>query len=322
MTSRLTTLAIVLFWLLSMTWLVATKVVPALQQGTPPDLRDEFARQQAAPPPPVAWNLYWNDQAIGYTVSQAFSDQDEPAEFRSVMQLEQIPVNEVAREFLGSLSLLTTSIFGKDNARIDLTVATRLRLDWQSELDGFESAVRMPDLDEPLIVRGNRTDEGRLRLSLHTGGTTIEVPQDFALPPKSRYAEALNPRSRMLGLKLGQRWTTPVVNPLLPSNQTVRLVESHVESRETIIWQQQPLQTHLIVYRYDSGSGAASRAAVGKAWVADDGLVVRQELPIGNATIRFERATDDTARELGKMLDRLTFEKFLRSPAPKIDSPE
>src|SRR5689334_2207688 len=136
MTSRAFTIFVVAFWLLSMTWLVKTKIGPALQYGTPPDLRDEFAEKGDAPPPPVAWDLTWNDEPIGVTVSQAYTDDGEPAEFRSLVQLRNLAVKEVAHEFLGGMSFLADTLLGSANARIDLTIATRLRLDWESELEG------------------------------------------------------------------------------------------------------------------------------------------------------------------------------------------
>jgi hypothetical protein len=164
-----------------------------------------------------------------------------------------------------------------------------------------------------LFVRGQRTEDDRLRLTLVSGDSAIEVPQEFNLPPKARYAEAFSPRTRMQGLSVGQQWTTPVVNPLATSS-SVRLVESLVESRETITWQDAPVETFVVVYRYDSGSGAAARDPVGKVWVRDDGLVLRQELPIGSARIRFERTSDERARELGVALERLPFDRQLQRP--------
>src|SRR4051794_22985326 len=103
MNSRPFSLLIIGFLLVFIGWLISTKVLPALQQGTPPDIREEFTKRDEAPPPPVAWELFWNDKPIGTSVSQAYSDEGEPAEFRSLVQLHQLSVNEVAREFLGVL---------------------------------------------------------------------------------------------------------------------------------------------------------------------------------------------------------------------------
>jgi hypothetical protein len=314
MSQRLYPIAIVAFWLLSMAWLISTKVLPAFQQGSPPDFRDEFAKKAEAAPPPVAWDLLWNEKSIGTAVSQAYSDDGEPAEFRSLVEFHDLAVRDVMHELLGGLSFLADSLLGGGQSRVDLTIATRLRLDWEGELGGFESAVTSGDGQDLLFLRGTRTEEDRLKLTLRANDTAFDVPQEFNLPPKARYAEAFSPRTRMQGLVVGQRWTTPVVDPLA-SSSSVRLVESLVESRETITWQNQPIETFLVIYRYDSGSGAAARDPVGKVWIrCDDGLVIRQELPIGSARVRFERTSDQQASELGVELERQAFDQHLHRP--------
>lgn len=314
MTNRFYTFSIVAFWLLAMGWLIGTKVLPALQQGTPPDYRAEFVREAAGPPPPVAWELFWNEKPIGTSVSQAYTEAGEPAEFRSLVHFRQVAIGEVLREFLGGLSSFAAPLFGNDRTRVDATIATKLRLDWEGELDGFDTTVRAGDSTDLILLRGKRTEEDRLRLTVISGETTIDVPQEFSLPPKSRYAEAFSPRSQMQNLTVGQRWTMPVVNPLA-SSDAVRLVESLVESRETITWHDVPIETFLVVYRYDSGSGASARAPVGRSWVRDDGVILRQELPIGKAKVRFERITDELAHELGTVLEASKFEKYLHRRA-------
>jgi len=315
-TRSLYTFAVVAVWLISMAWLVTTKVVPALRQGTPPDYRDEFAKTKEAPPPPVAWDLFWNDKPIGMTVSRAYLAQGEPSEIRFLVQFENLEVREVLRELLGGLSFLAASIFGNENLQLDMTIATRLRLDWDGELQGFDTVVKAGDAMDLLALRGQRTEEDRLRISAFTGDDIDEsaaahLAQEFNLPSKTRMAEAFSPRTRMQNLWVGQKWTTPVVNPLATSG-SVRLVESSVEKRETITWHDQEVETFLVVYRYDAGSGSASRTAVGKAWVRDDGLVVRQELPIGNAAVRFERTDDARAVELAGVLEGSQFDQKLR----------
>jgi hypothetical protein len=316
MTSRLYTICVVAFWLVATGWLFTTKIWPALAQGTPPDYREEFAVKPAAPPPPVAWDLYWNEEQVGHTVSQAYASEGEPSEMRSVVEFKRLAVSEVARELLGGFSLLTQSLLGDSRVRIDVTIATRLRLDWEGELQTFETAIAAPGAIDLLLLRGARTEEDRLRLTVLTSGdeaSAVAVPQELNLPSKARFAEAFSPRTRMTGLSVGQRWTTPVVSPLSTSG-SVRLVESVVEKRETITWQEQPVEAFIVVYRYDAGSGAAAREPVGRAWVRDDGLIVRQELPIGKARVQLERTSDERAVELGEALRASRFDlHFKRS---------
>src|SRR5207253_756081 len=108
---------------------------------------------------------------------------------------------------------LADTLLGDASTRIDLTIATKLRLDWEGELAGFESSARTSHGLDLVFVRGSRTEDDRLRLTLVSGDSTFDVPQEFSLPPKSRYAEAFSPRTLMKDLSLGQKWTTPVVNP-------------------------------------------------------------------------------------------------------------
>jgi len=309
-TTRLYAIGVVALWLLAMGWLFATKILPALTQGTPPDIREEFVREKEAPPPPVAWDLFWNDEPLGTTISQAYTDREgEPAEFRSLVQIRQLEVQEFLNELLGGLSIITTGIFGSEHQVVDGTIATRVRLDWEGELQGFDTAVSIADSFD-FTLRGQRTEEDKLHLTLMTNDAKLDVPRDLNLPEKSRYYEAFSPRTRMQGLSVGQKWTTPVVDPLSTSN-AVKLVESLVEKRETITWQDESVETFVVSYRYDSGSGSASRGPVGRAWVREDGLVIRQQLPIGSANVRFERMDDARAIELGEALEGRNFDKHL-----------
>ncbi len=123
----------------------------------------------------------------------------------------------------------------------------------------------------------------------------------------------------MTGLTVGQRWTTPVVSPLATTD-SIQLVESRVERQETITWQGEETETFLVVYRYDSGRGAAARDPVGKAWVRTDGTIVRQELPLGSARIRFERTTEARANELAGVLESRNFDRLLHRRVSGMES--
>jgi hypothetical protein len=301
-----------------MSWLVGAKVLPALREGTPPDYRQEFVEKKATPPLPVAWDLYWNDKPVGQTFSQAFLADGEPSEVRSLVQFRNLAVREVARELLGGMSFLADSMLGRDSLHLDLNIATRLRFDWEGEIQGFETSVKGPHSMGLLFFRGHRTDDDKLRVVASTGESDLQhsgapLAQEFNLPSKARYADVFSPRSRMLGLWVGQKWTTPVINPLA-SNGSLRLVESLVERREQIEWQGDLTEVFVVVYRYDAGS-AASRDPVGLAWVRDDGIVVRQELPLGGARVRFERTRDERARELAAGLQGRAFDHMMTRDA-------
>ncbi len=320
MLHRLYAPLILLLWLASMTWLATVKVLPALRAGTPPDYQDEFA--QAKNPPPVAWDLYWNDKPVGTTVSRATMSEGVPSDVRSLVRLENLKLREVLSEVLGMFSMLS-AMFGNDQVRIEITIATRLRLDWAGEIEGFETSIKTADETDLLFLRGQRTPDDKLQIRLMPGGVDSSdnpaLTREINLPTKTRYAESFSPRSRMLGLRVGQRWTTPVVSPLSTAN-AVQLVESVVERQEEIEWQGIRMNAFVVTSRYDAGSGSASRELAGSVWVGEDGVIVRQQLPLGGARIRLERTTDDRAAELANVLEAPLFDRRLHGNTRNLPS--
>lgn len=319
---------VIAFWLAAMGWLVSSKVLPALRQGEPPDYQQEFAAGPTEKVQPVAWNLFWNDQPIGFTISRAYSQEDSPSEIRSLVHFENLELGQVMREFLGGMSLLSDSISDLNRLKVDLSIASRLRLDWNGELQDFETAIKASEQMELLFLRGQRTEDDRLRLSVYTGSAseseTAPFSQEFNLPSKSRLTDAFSPRSQMQNLRVGQQWTTPVVSPLATTN-SVQLVESLVEKRETIQWSGGDVETFVVVYRNDAGSANLSRKPLGTAWVRDDGMVLRQEVPLGSARLRMERGDEQMATKHKGLLDGAKFDRYLHrdlSPATRDISPK
>ena len=115
----------------------------------------------------------------------------------------------------------------------------------------------------------------------------------------------------MIGLSVGQKWTTPVITPMATLN-SVRLVESLVEKKEKITWHNEEVETFVIAYRNDGGPGAENRKPAGYAWVLEDGLVVRQELTLGNARIRLERMPEGAGQARAAILESGNFEKCIQ----------
>lgn len=111
-------------------------------------------------------------------------------------------------------------------------------------------------------------------------------------------------------LNVGQKWTTPVISPIA-TTQSIRLVEAIVEKKETITWDGREVDTFVVSYRQESVPGDTNRKPGGYAWVMEDGFVVRQELTIGNARIRFERMPEGPGQQRAEMLESGKFEKYV-----------
>ena len=90
-------------------------------------------------------------------------------------------------------------------------------------------------------------------------------------------------------LHVGQSWTIPVYRAF-PPNSPVQIVEAKVERHDIIFWEGSDIETMLVVYRMDAGSGLrATSQATAREWVRPDGTVLRQELVFSGLTLRFER---------------------------------
>jgi hypothetical protein len=315
MNIRLYTLVVILFWAASAAWLFTAKILPALQRGNPPDYRQEFAASVEEKPLAVGWEMFWNRRPVGYIVSQAFGTRDEPDEIRSFVHFQKIGLQEVMRDLLGGLSFLTQSMLGSGgDVPLNLTMATKLQMNWDSELQSFQTSVQADHHLDLLLLRGHRTDNDHLRLAVFAGDAAEPMElgplsQEIPLPEKARFSDAFSPRSRMPGLRVGQKWTTPVIVPMGGAN-TVRLVETLVAAEEEIRWGERTFLAYRLEYRQSGGTGASQQVS-GLAWVTHEGLIVRQELTLGSAKLRLERMSDWQSLEHAKMLHAGTFDKYL-----------
>jgi hypothetical protein len=71
-----------------------------------------------------------------------------------------------------------------------------------------------------------------------------------------------------------------------------------------ILWDGNEVETLLIVYRTDAGSGVqAARDPVGWEWVRRDGVVLRQEIALSRLRLRFERLPDAPVDPRAQWLD-------------------
>ena len=86
------------------------------------------------------------------------------------------------------------------------------------------------------------------------------------------------------------------------STHAIRLIEiltATVKGRDQIVWNGRRVETLLVIYRSDAGSGLGSgERPRGKLWVRPDGTVVKQEVMILNSTMTFGRMSDAEAAEL------------------------
>ncbi len=279
MPSRFVTLLIVGFWMTATAWMVNRDVLHRLQPGDVPpfaiDLVDEADHQAM----PTRWSVIRGGKTIGRARSWVvYRDADDTfalnAEMERLELLAGVHVPKMATVYRvnrqGELREMTADL----TARVSLfgrgvEVAARLR-----------AAVR----DGQFAGRG----------TVEMGGEVHEIPfGPVPVAPGGAVLNPLHPVNRVVGLRLGQRWRMPLVNPLsdlladiagpaLASGPRFLDAEVLPEARP-LLWNGREEQCLVIEYRDD-------RELVARTWARHgDGLVLRQEAAFGDDLLVLQR---------------------------------
>lgn len=304
MFSRRSSVLVFLFWLCTMGWLVHTKILPSFLVGTPPNFQ-QIAAEDSAQPAEIAWQISLRGVELGWASTRWDRTIDGVIEFQNRVHLVRLPLAELAPPFL---AWLLERVDEGDRAlrlHIGMDAASTLQVDPLGRPIGFQSQAgfgqrppNAPDqdlLESPdflITVRG--TVEGdHLRLYIRYGETVSQTLH--WLPPDALLSDALAPLGRLPGLRIGQTWSVPVYSPFRSPALSLDLLHARVVRKDLISWQGQPMHALLVEYHGDAGRGLPTgRSPRARAWVAPDGRVLRQELSLAGAWLRFDRLPDNT----------------------------
>lgn len=288
MGNRIFVAVVLLLWASTMSWLVVEKILPPFMSGEPP------AHGTLQEKEPVCWQIEYGGRRVGYAVRQAVPGADSTTEVHSRVLLNDIPLKEMAPQWMSSIV--------DDLGLIRLDTRTRLTLDSFGTLSSFDTKVQVNDL--PLIVKiFGRVDGPNLDVRFLSGGVSHEV--SFPFPNTKQIDGELIPEPKLLQIYVGRKWQVEMFSLFRPPNDALTLLQAEVVSEETIRHGERMVRTKLIEYRDLSSAGVSVehtlRAAV---WVADDGTVLRQDFYLINTKLRLERRTDANAVGMaGKLLD-------------------
>ena len=284
MSSRWFSLAINMLWLLSVTWLVTTKVLPPKSRDEPPTYRDILAQQG---PEPVGWRMTFNGRQIGWALSMAEEIDDGVTEVRSTIHIDEAPIRQLTPGWIRTLFGLSD----QHGEGIGMDAESLLTIDAFGRLAGFESKVRIHPLPDPIRLTG-AVDGSRIRLTVRAGEERYVCYAYF--PQDGLLGGAFLPQTELPDLRRGQRWKVPTYNPLRPSNP-LDLLEAKVERMESFVWDNQTIDAWVVVLRPAPGHGIVHNDTVqGRLWVSpDDGKVLKQQINIFDKTITFVRLTSD-----------------------------
>ena len=258
MPNRWFAIGISAFWAIMMGLLVERDVLPHLRTQQRPDFRS--IAQTVVNPGPVRWAIMEGEDRIGRAETEWLRQPDEWAEFRSSMELSEMPL----------LSLLGPS--GRGGT-----------MRWQSSFhvapDGnlrhFDMNVFLADSKPTMTVQGKLGDNDLMRVVFRSGSFVHE--EQFYYEPRSLMTAALAPIDRLPNLAVGKTWQYRVMNPLTRTSDTVRC---RVTGEQVITWRGDPVLAYLVEQNYGQIRG--------RCWVSHDGTVLRQEVPLGWKTVVLE----------------------------------
>jgi hypothetical protein len=292
MGSRWYTLAVVVLWLTTMSWLVRTKVVPPMVVGEPPSYETLSAE------PPTGWWMSWNGQSLGWAISTRAQLPNQMMELRSRVRFDRLSLDRLLAAWPSVLGPMR----GLPSARLNLEAESVLTLDPLRHLVGFDSALRTAPGQSLIRLQGTVDGKGKqLELSLRMQDSTYELK--IPLWSEGMLDDSFSPQTRFEKLRAGQRWTVPSYNPLLSITDPAHPIEillACVEESAPIVWNGRSEEVWWVVYRTDPSQGPGNEKNVRtRLWVRPDGTVLRQQFKALGGALTFNRMSDaETARWL------------------------
>lgn len=292
---------VVMLWLGTMSWLMVARILPPFFHGEPPQhgalVRDE----------PICWEIQYDGKPVGQAVSQAVPGALGTTEIHSRLLLKNIEVKELAPQWMGSL----VRVLGD----VSLDIRSLFVLDSLKNLSSFTTKVRINDL--PLVMRvTGKVDGPELKLRIQSGDVMHEV--SYPVPTSSLLTSELIPDPKLLQVYVGRKWQQELYSPFRPPGNALEIMQAEVVEERVIDHRGERVRARKIEYRSLSAAGVAAdnnRRAV--VWVGDDGTVLRQDVYLMDAKLRFERCTEPRMLKLAEQLLDVESVATIAAPRPE-----
>jgi hypothetical protein len=290
MYSRWYTSSVILFWLFTMSWLIARKVLPPLLLGEPPNYHAVLSAQEQSPL--SGWYISMDDRRVGWAINRSVALPDGGTNLCGHVHFDGLPLARMTPAwFHGFLKLADQPL-----SSVKMETLSTITISPQGHVSQIDSSVRIEPLREIIRLTG-AIDGTRLMLAVRAADFTYRT--EAYLPSGTLLGDSLSPQTQMPGLHLGQTWTVPAYSPLRPPNSPLEILQAAVETDESFVWNNDTLETWLVVYRSDSGFTFSRKPPPrGKMWVRHDGTVLQQEISVLDCKLTFLRMTDQRAAVL------------------------
>jgi hypothetical protein len=277
MPSRPLTIAIIVFWLGTTGFMLYREVLRWAWADEPPPITFELADEVGSQL--ISWKALQNGEEIGRGTSKVGRDRrrgaDRAFELRSEFKFDKLTLfNVVEVKKLSSMYRVTP-----EGALRELETKLTVRPKGNPLLQL---------LPENIEIRGV-VEEGLLKPRILFNGVEQEF---FKLQPVavSAHGNVLNPMhllNRVPGLRAGQRWRIPLIDPFAPSlpgqSMAIPKLEAEVVT-DSLLWNEQNVPCYRIDYNEPGKRVTAS------TWVRrQDGLVLRQEADYQAMSLVLER---------------------------------
>jgi hypothetical protein len=294
MPPRLIVVAILIFWIAATAWLFQRDLWPNLRPDEPPpytiDLADE-ARQQALP---IHWNVLHGEKKIGQVqTSVSYRPADDTFDMQG--RIGHLDLGRVGLLQISANRLASTYTVTRTGELRELLIEGTLAVQTAALLSAalIDARVRL----EGKVEKGYFIPYGEVEVGNHKEELQLEPVE---VSSRGSILNPLHPVNRIVNLRPGQHWRTPLVDPLADSLSTMvrknpaleMLVRRAPGARElraevlaepvTMRWEQREVPCLVIEYRRDD--------FLAHTWVrASDGLVLRQEASVWGERIVLER---------------------------------
>jgi hypothetical protein len=231
---------------------------------------------------------------VGWAISTSVAAPDGGMKLCGHVHVDELPWARMTPGwFHGFLKLADQPL-----SSVKMETLSTITISPQGRVSQIDSSVRINPLREVIRLTGT-IDETRLLLTVRVGDFTYRT--EAYLPSGVLLGDSLSPQTQMPGLHLGQTWTVPAYSPLRPPNNPLEILQATVEADESFVWNDDILETWLVVYRSDSGfTFSRDPPPRGKMWVRHDGTVLKQEISLLDCKLTFLRMTNQRAAELAK----------------------
>ena len=267
---------VLMLWVGTMSWLMVVRILPPFFQGDPPGHGVLHGGH------PVCWQIEYDGRPVGHAVSQAVPGALGTMEIHSRVLLEGIDLGKLAPQWMSTLV--------RGLGEISLDTRTALVLDSLGNLSSFDTRVWLNDLPLVMKVLG-RIEGAELVLKLQSGEATHETR--YPVPVQSLLASELIPEPKLLQVYVGRKWQQEVYSPFRPPNSSLEILQAEVVEETWIEHRGVRTRARKIEYRTLPPAGVASSNTLRSVvWVDDEGTVLRQDVHIMDARLRFERCTE------------------------------